>query len=599
MIGPLVYDDLIYSVAFSPDGARILFGTPNGIRIRDARNGEFVMDLLIPYVGWYQSIKYSLDRRSIVSSCGRGTVLILDTQTGHVLRMLNSDNISSHFVCADISPDGTLVVSGSEEGCIYIWDFETGQVTLGPLTAPGPNNTLCLVSFSPDGLRILSGSINANICMWDTRSGELILGPLEGGHTNCITSVNFLPDGAYFVSSSGDGSLCLWDTRNMVPTPSQLRGHTDSIMSVRFSSDGNRIVSHSFDKMLCTWSTESGEMALGPLKTCSISLTPEFSPDDAHIVFTSHFGVELLDSHTGNVAVGPLKQPGSVAFEAFSSDGTCIISTLMSREGRVRLSAVNTGQTLMVLHLPPSDNEDNTPGIASAKLSPDCTLIAIFSDWSSLSIHATHNGRVISGPFNLHTSPSDLIDIKFSPDNTLIGYSSDESGSLVVLNVQRGIKLFESQEGDIISFEFSPDGSHIASSSTDTGVCVRSTQTGQLLFGPLDGHTDLVMSVAFSPDGKRLVSGSRDKTIRVTDIQAAPIATGSLTESFGEWEMTDDGWVVDEFSRLLVWVPGDLRTVLMWPRTKLVISRKGYLRLNFDGAYLGESWKESYRPGMC
>ena len=42
------------------------------------------------------------------------------------------------------------------------------------------------VSFSPDGSRIVSGSDDKSVRVWDASSGECVLGPLEG-HTSGVT----------------------------------------------------------------------------------------------------------------------------------------------------------------------------------------------------------------------------------------------------------------------------------------------------------------------------------------------------------------------------------------------------------------------------
>jgi WD40 repeat protein len=48
------------------------------------------------------------------------------------------------------------------------------------------------------------------------------------------------------------------------------------------------------------------------------------------------------------------------------------------------------------------------------------------------------------------------------------------------------------------------------------------------IIGVFEGHTDLVSSVAFSQDGKHIVSGSSDSTIRVWDAQTGDVVVGPL-----------------------------------------------------------------------
>ena len=78
----------------------------------------------------------------------------------------------------------------------------------------------------------------------------------------------------------------------------------------------------------------------------------------------------------------------------------------------------------------------------------------------------------------------------------------------------------------IDSVAFSPDGKQIVSGSYDKTIRVRDAQTGNIISGPSEGHTDCVNSVAFSPNGKQIVSGSADKTIHVWDAQTGNIVSG-------------------------------------------------------------------------
>ena len=43
----------------------------------------------------------------------------------------------------------------------------------------GHHDLVYSVSFSPDGTQVVSGSEDETICVWDAASGRLILGPIE------------------------------------------------------------------------------------------------------------------------------------------------------------------------------------------------------------------------------------------------------------------------------------------------------------------------------------------------------------------------------------------------------------------------------------
>ncbi|CAE6480248.1 unnamed protein product, partial [Rhizoctonia solani] len=239
--------------------------------------------------------------------------------------------------------------------------------------------------------------------------------------------------------------------------------------------------------------------------------------------------------------------------------------------------------------------------------------------------------------------------VQFSPDGTRIvaSYSSSRRASSVhgVWDVSDGknvLKLLTGHTDHVYSISYSPDGNLIASGSSDRSIMVWDAYTGSKVVGPLVGHSNWVRSVHFSPDSTRLVSGSEDRTIRIWDVRTGYMvfkllhghkqrigsatyspdgirilshsfdgsvrihdarsveerALSRATTEYGEWRMNKDGWVVDDQSRLLVWVPGDLQRALIRARTQVVVAPWGYVRLRFDKSRMGESWAKSYTSAL-
>src|SRR5205823_8964526 len=67
------------------------------------------------------------------------------------------------------SPDGRLLVSGSYDSRIHIWDVTTGLElhTLSEINFPAS-----WVAFSPDGNVLLSGGRDTSITLWSPDSGQ-------------------------------------------------------------------------------------------------------------------------------------------------------------------------------------------------------------------------------------------------------------------------------------------------------------------------------------------------------------------------------------------------------------------------------------------
>ncbi|CUA76475.1 Vegetative incompatibility protein HET-E-1 [Podospora anserina] [Rhizoctonia solani] len=624
----------ICSVAFSPEGNRIALGSKHGdIEVWDTSTGRELLKLVIRGSLGINAVKFSPDGRYLVA-CGYRYILMWDTEGQEVLKTTCHHENAQVFTSADISPDCKRVASGSQNNTVCIWDIKTGQVVVGPLQVASVIDYTPVesISYSSDGLQLVSGSRDGTICVWDAQCGNLMLRLLEE-NLGEINSVNFSPNGGYIISSSSNKFVRLWDAHHKQMVPDLLPGHTDNIQAVRFSPDGTRIVSSAQNNNLCIWDTGTGaiifEFPVGPA-ACRLS---EYSPEGSRILCDTDTGPLLLDAETGNI-LSRLRYPSLTVMGAssgFSTDGAYIISMVSVKSQpvsirqsptdlksptnsesttnwhspvnrisypvncTVRISAADSGQILMVINS--ALNLNAYPEfIKCAILPPDNARIAVGVVNNGLCVFDSSNGRLIHGPD--HFGMLQTQTAAFSPDGTRL--VSSNIPTLTIKDIQTGkdiLKMPALHRGWVTSTDFSPDGTHIVSGDHDHAICVWDAYTGQPSLGPAKWHTDVVSSVKFSPDGTHVVSGSRDKTIRITDVRGgSEHLTDTIAPAGSDWELKSNGWVIDEQGRLLVWVPPELHMVLMWPSTKLLICKKGWLRLNFSDAHLGDSWTEWYRP---
>ncbi|KAJ1300437.1 hypothetical protein OPQ81_005256 [Rhizoctonia solani] len=148
------------------------------------------------------------------------------------------------------------------------------------------------------------------------------------------------------------------------------------------------------------------------------------------------------------------------------------------------------------------------------------------------------------------------------------------------------------------SVDFSPDSTRLVSGSDDRTIRIWDVQTGEIMFELLHGHKLSIRSVEYSPDGTQILSLSYVMSVRIHDARSPDERARSGCE-VGDWMMNKDGWVVDDQSRLLVWVPGDLRKALSWhSRLQRMVASQCYVRLTFDSTRMGESWARSYTSGV-
>ena len=152
------------------------------------------------------SVAYSPDGKQIASGSGHYTGLrIWDAATGAPLHRLQGHTRSIYSVA--YSPDGKRIVSASDDRTVRIWDASTGLQVGEPLA--GHTDWVTSVAFSPDGKRIASGSRDYTVRIWDASTGVQVGEPLQG-HTREVFSVVYSPDGKQIASGSADRTVRIW-----------------------------------------------------------------------------------------------------------------------------------------------------------------------------------------------------------------------------------------------------------------------------------------------------------------------------------------------------------------------------------------------------
>jgi WD40 repeat protein len=169
------------------------------------------------------------------------------------------------------------------------------------MTLVGHTEGVKACSFSPDGSRIVSASDDKTLKLWDAKTGAALA--TLAGHTNRVGACAFSPDGSRIVSASRDKTLKLWDAQTGAALAT-LRGHTHFVLACAFSPDGSRIVSASNDKTLKLWDAQTGvqtwEYELGGNGTATA-----WSPRGDDLVAGNSLG-HLLILRLQNFSFGPV-----------------------------------------------------------------------------------------------------------------------------------------------------------------------------------------------------------------------------------------------------------------------------------------------------
>jgi len=273
------------------------------------------------------SVAFSPDGEILVSGSADNTVKLWDIKTGKLINTLEGHTAFVNSVA--FSPVGNILASGSDDNTFKLWDIKTGKLIN---TLEGHNNDVNSVAFSPDGEILASGSNDNTIKLWDIKTGKLIK-TLKGNNWY-VTSVAFSPDGDILASGSWDTTIKLWDikTGKLIKT---LKGHNWYVTSVAFSPDGDILASGSRDWTIKLWDIKTGNL-INTLEHTYWVNSVAFSPDGE--ILASGSGdktIKLWDIKTGKLINTLEGHQRSVTSVAFSPDGEIIASG--SLDGTIKI----------------------------------------------------------------------------------------------------------------------------------------------------------------------------------------------------------------------------------------------------------------------
>lgn len=561
--------DSVESVSFSPDGTKILTGSDDGmVRLWEMNSGK-LLAAFGDYDGSVKSVAFSQDGKKIL--VGTETDFGVDDKVE--LWEVSSEKLLVTFGnkqgarSVAFSPDGTKVLTGSNDGNVRLWDASNGKLlsTFSPyrqISRPSERGVTS-VAFSPDGLKILAGFWNGTMQQYTMKrknAKPLIIlegykeagtgvSPLEDdvdavtsiaispdgtkiligfwygsaelreiasrkllfkfeGHSEGMTSVAYSNEGTKLLTGFGGGEVQLWEASNgkLLAT---FKGHSYDVNCLAFSPDDMKILTGSFDRTVRLWEISRG-------KPQDIQEEYEyswecvaFSNDGMRVLAGSMDGTaSLWEVSSGrllarfnqdNYLVRGLLSDGTemqflnaVTCVTFSLDDTKVF--IGTQDGRVHILEVNSGELVATLK--------HRGGVSSLALSNDGTKVVTGSQDETAKVWEINNGRLLA---TLRHKDS-VTCVAYSPDGTQVLTGSwDEKIRLWEVDSKKLLKTFKSHEQHTMSVNFSPDGSKVLAGSNSGLVQLWETGTGKSLVA-YESNGGYIDKVAFSQDGSLIVA---------------------------------------------------------------------------------------------
>jgi WD40 repeat protein len=278
--------------------------------------------------------------RLIVSGSEDRTVRVWDADTGRKRRTLRHPAAVRAVACTRPGSGMNLCLSGAADGSARLWNLDDLDQPARELSARHKAAVGC-VAFSPDGEWCATGGEDHAICLWKTGTGERLT-YLAGAHEGEVTSLQFASV-ARLVSAGRDNRLRVWEVSPdcQLRRVADLDGRGAAVTTLGVSPDGRQVL---FDHgpELSQLSLGDGEAEIvatfrNTTKDLNFATVALFSPDGTLLLTggAPEGGLQLWRAPTATRPAGELRRltwPESPATcGAFAPDGSFVVSGTKDR----------------------------------------------------------------------------------------------------------------------------------------------------------------------------------------------------------------------------------------------------------------------------
>lgn len=239
----------VSSITVGPDGTTMYAGTRDGNRYW-LDIGDFDPKLrATAHPDPINFVCYPRDSSELFITAAKGEVRLWNAYSRKELLRVQVPNLDCH--CAQISPDGSLIVTGWQDGRIRAFTPETGR--LAYVINDAHVDGVTSLAMTHDGGHIVSGGADGRVRVWDVSGAVQVMLVSWKEHKGAVTDVVISRDNDEAVTSSADGSCVVWNLKRSVRQNALFASTV--FQGVRYHPDESQLLTCGSDRRLGYWDT--------------------------------------------------------------------------------------------------------------------------------------------------------------------------------------------------------------------------------------------------------------------------------------------------------------------------------------------------------
>jgi WD40 repeat protein/serine/threonine protein kinase len=513
------HTERVIAMELSPDGDHLVTGSEDGTaRVWDPATGA-LLSTSEGHGAAVHALAVSPDSRLAASTSWSGRVRVISLRDGRSLELAGHDD-QIHDVA--FSPDGTRLVTASEDRTARVWDTATGALLH---TLEGHDCGVRRTLFTRDGQSVLTFAIDGTARRWSAATGQLEWTFL--GHRDGIWSAQLDPGGERLLTASSDGTVRVWRAQQQrhlraVRAPGSVLTHAS------LAPDGQRIAAIDRDGTVRVWDGQGTVTATmeAVYEPHSLPHRVAWSPDGERLLSSGGARVVIWDARTG-AQVSEVERGAGNLHASWSRDGARIVTG--SHDGTIELRDARTGALLQTL-------TGHAMHVTWAELDPSGRRVLSASMDLTVRIWDLATGV----PLRTLTAHRLLVmSARYSMDGALLITASGDTTARIFTADGDPIQLLEGHTSMVHDAVLGPDNRLAATAGQDGTARVWDRTTGTMLWS-VDFGKRPVTSVEFGRDGRSLLLATGD-TAAVLDMTA----DDSPTESLTAFSMCRAGYLVE------------------------------------------------------